>query len=254
MRGFATKGLEGVTIEVEGLRGGAGGRAMSISWDRGDAGAAGAAYREIKRRIVNLEYRPTEKLSEARLAAELPFGRSPIRTALAQLRTERWVDVSPQSGTFVKALTDRDIQNVTELRVMLEVHCARTAARSLGKTEMEALRNAFRTFGPAAAAGGVEAFIELDTRLHLALYRVAGNELIAGILLDLRDKVQWIRRACAVSTDRVQEGFAELEQIFAALESRDAEAAGERMALHIGNAAKFCRTVEQGTTALGAAG
>lgn len=226
---------------------------MSASWERGEAGAAGAAYREIKRRIVNLEYRPTEKLSEARLAAELPFGRSPIRTALAQLRTERWVDVSPQSGTFVRALTDRDVQNVTELREMLEVHCARTAARHLGEAEMKSLRDAFRIFGPAAASGGVEAFIELDTRLHSALYRVAGNELIAGILLDLRDKVQWIRRACAVSTERVQEGFAELEQIFAALEARDAEAAGTRMARHIDNAAAFCRTVEQGTAALGVA-
>ncbi len=227
---------------------------MSAFWDRGDTGAAGAAYREIKRRIVNLEYRPTEKLSEARLAAELPFGRSPIRTALAQLRSERWVDVSPQSGTFVRALNDHDIQNVTELRVMLEVHCARTAAGSLGETEMKALRDAFRLFGPVAASGDVEAFIELDTRLHLALYRVAGNELIAGILLDLRDKVQWIRRACAVSSERVQEGFAELEGIFAALQERDAEAAGARMALHIGNAAAFCRAVDQGAAAPGGAG
>ena len=223
---------------------------MSTSWDRGEASAAGAAYREIKRRIVNLEYRPAEKLSEARLAAELPFGRSPIRTALAQLRSERWVDVSPQSGTFVKALNDRDIQNVTELRVMLEVHCARKAARSFGEGEIKGLRDAFRTFGPAAALGDVESFIEVDTRLHLALYRMAGNELIAGILLDLRHKVQWIRRACAVSSERVQEGFAELEQIFAALEERNADVAGAQMALHITNAAAFCRAVDQGRAPL----
>jgi DNA-binding GntR family transcriptional regulator len=220
---------------------------VSTPWDRNEAGGPGAAYREIKRRIVNLEYRPAEKLSEARLASELPFGRSPIRSALAQLRTEGWVDVSPQSGTFVRALTDRDIGNVTELRVMLEVHCARIAANALGEAEIKALRYAFRTLGPSAAAGDVEAFIDVDSRLHLALYRVAGNDLIAGILLDLRDKVQWIRRACAVSTERVQEGFAELEQIFAALEARDAEAAGARMALHIGNAAAFCRAVDPGT-------
>jgi DNA-binding GntR family transcriptional regulator len=226
---------------------------VTSPWDRGEAGGAGAAYREIKRRIVNLEYRPAEKLSEARLAAELPFGRSPIRSALAQLRTEGWVDVSPQSGTFVRALTDRDIENVTELRVMLEVHCARTAAASLDEAAMKALAYAFRTIGPLAAAGDVEAFIDVDSRLHLALYRVAGNDLIAGILLDLRDKVQWIRRACAVSSERVQEGFSELEQIFAALEARDAEAAGVRMALHIRSAAAFCRAVDPGAAASRAA-
>ncbi|MGH8324150.1 MAG: GntR family transcriptional regulator, partial [Steroidobacteraceae bacterium] len=77
---------------------------MIVRWDSRETGAV-AAYRQIKQRIVNLEYQPGEKLSEARLTAELPFGRSPIRSALAQLKSEGWIEVSPQSGSFVRALT-----------------------------------------------------------------------------------------------------------------------------------------------------
>lgn len=203
-----------------------------------------AAYRRIKQRIVNLEYQPGEKLSEARLAAELSLGRSPIRSALAQLKSEGWIDVSPQSGSFVKALTDREISDVTGLRVMLEVHCARICAARMSDAELAKLRSAFAELGPMAARGDVEAFIDIDTRLHLALYRGTDNRMIATILLSLRDKVQWIRRACAVSSERVKEGFGELEQIFRALLARDPDAAAARMRAHIENSSAFCRIVD----------
>jgi len=228
---------------------------MTVPWESPETGAAGA-YREIKRRIVNLEYQPGEKLSEARLVAELPFGRSPIRSALGQLRSEGWIDVSPQSGSFVKALTDRDIRDITALRVMLEMHCARVGAVGMSEGELAKLRAAFGALGPSAAQGDVEAFIDVDTRLHMALYRSTDNRMIAGILLDLRDKVQWIRRACAVSSERVQEGFSELEQIFRALLARNPDAAAARMRTHIESSAAFCRMVDHavGRRAKGPAG
>ena len=53
------------------------------------------AYEAIKKRILEFHYRPGERLSEARLANDLGLGRSPIRTALAQLRNDGWISVSP---------------------------------------------------------------------------------------------------------------------------------------------------------------
>ena len=209
-----------------------------------DANAAFVAYSEIKRRIVETDYRVGEKLSEARLAADTGLGRSPIRSALARLKTEGWVSVSPQSGTYVKALSNRDVEEVTDLRLLLEMHSTAAAARKITDGEIERLQRAFRAQGPLAEAGDVEAFILLDSDVHGTIYRVADNGLIAGILTDLRDKVQWIRRACSVSSERVQDGYYELRRVFEALAARDADAAAERMRLHIHNAAAFCRTVD----------
>jgi DNA-binding GntR family transcriptional regulator len=200
-------------------------------------------YREIKRRIVELDYRLGERLSETRLASELGVGRSPVRSALAQLRSEGWVAISPQSGTFVKALTNRDIEEVTELRIVLEMHATRVAAERITQKDISALQIAFDTLGPSIAAGRTELFIDLDKQLHQTIYKVAGNELIFNILRNLHDKVQWIRRACSVSLDRVQDGFHEIESIFQAIERRDGNAAAERMRRHIQNAAIFCRTI-----------
>lgn len=203
-----------------------------------------AAYQEIKRRIVEVEYVLGEKLSEARLIEELGFGRSPIRTALARLNNEGWISISPQSGTFVRALTNRDIEQVTELRRLLEMHATAEAAKKITDAELERIQRSFRALGPLIEAGDVEAFINLDKDLHNTIYVAADNEMIADILLDLRDKVQWIRRACSVSLERMLDGFHELEAINDALAARDAGKAAEAMRAHIVNAAAFCRTVD----------
>ncbi|MBV9066065.1 MAG: GntR family transcriptional regulator [Methylobacteriaceae bacterium] len=210
-----------------------------------DANAAAAAYHEIKRCIVELQYSPGERLSESRLVLELGCGRSPIRTALARLKSEGWIAVSPQSGTFVKALTNREIEEVAELRELLEVHAIQIATRQMSDRELMKLHLTFGSYAPEVARGDADAFIELDKQVHVAIYRAAGNELVFDILMNLRDKVQWIRRACAVSNDRVQDGFAELKLVFEALKTRRAEEAAECMRVHIRNAAAFCRTVEQ---------
>jgi DNA-binding GntR family transcriptional regulator len=206
--------------------------------------AAASAYQEIKRRIVEVEYVPGEKLSESLLMLQLGMGRSPIRTALARLHNEGWISVSPQSGTFVKALTSEAIEQLTELRLLLELHAASAAATKITQGNLKRLRRSFEILSPLIRAGDVEAFIQLDKDLHSTIYDAAGNDLIAEILLDLRDKIQWIRRACSVSLDRMLDGFEELVAVMQALELRNPETAANRMRIHIANAAAFCCGVD----------
>ena len=73
---------------------------------------AEVAYDRIKQAILNVTYRPGEKLSEVRLAADLQLGRSPIRSALARLEAESWIRVLPQSGTFVRMLEVRELEEL----------------------------------------------------------------------------------------------------------------------------------------------
>ncbi len=211
---------------------------------REDVTSAVGAYRRIKHGILDLTYRPGRKLSETTLAEQLGVGRSPIRTALARLEGEGWIEVSPQSGTFVRALSEREIGELSELRGILETHCIGLAVERLPDAELARLTAAFDELGARARRGDAEAFIELDNRLHELSYDTADNALIAQTLRGLRDKVQWIRRACAVSGSRVLDGLTEIEGIHAALVQRDAAAARARMKQHIENAARFCRMVE----------
>jgi GntR family transcriptional regulator, rspAB operon transcriptional repressor len=200
-------------------------------------------YEEIKKRIIELRYPPGTKLSEARLAEELGCGRSPVRSAFARLRSEGWMDVSPQSGTYVRSLTEKEIQDLFDCRLLLETHVTRLAARGMDAEELRKLRAALRRLKPRGngepAQDVFDDFNEFDSMFHSTLYRAAGNEVIAGILLNLLEKAQWLKKSSPSTPRRMKLWFAELERVLEALEARDAERAAQKMRLHIGNAADF---------------
>ena len=203
---------------------------------------AGAAYEVIKRRIIDLEYAPGTKLSEARLVEELGYGRSPIRTAFARLQAEGFIAVSPQSGTYVRALTEREMKDIIECRLLLETHVTRLAAVNMEAEQLRRLRVALRRLAPQGRelSGDVfEAFNELDSMFHTTIYEAAGNAAMTGILCNLLEKVRWIKRSFPSTPKRMKLSFTELERVLEALEERDAEAAAQRMREHIGNAADF---------------
>src|SRR5258705_11871862 len=90
--------------------------------------SAGVVYRELKRRITELFYKPGDRLSEVGIATELGYGRSRVRTAFSRLQSEGWIEISPQSGTFVRGLSDTEITERLEARLVLEAYLAgRTA-------------------------------------------------------------------------------------------------------------------------------
>jgi DNA-binding GntR family transcriptional regulator len=202
---------------------------------------AGVVYRELKRRITELFYKPGDRLSEVGIATELGFGRSPVRTAFSRLQSEGWIEISPQSGTFVRGLSDTEITEILETRVVLESYLAGRAATKISDAELVRLRGAFSSFGERVSSGRLDDYLELDLQFHLAIYQAAGNQLISGILVNLIDKVRWIRRGSADHPLRINDAFAEIHAVLGALEARDAEAASGAMRTHIENTLAFRR-------------
>jgi DNA-binding GntR family transcriptional regulator len=204
-----------------------------------DLGRAGVVYRELKRRITELHYKPGEKLSEIRLAAELGFGRSPIRTALSRLQSEGWIEVSPQSGTFIRGLSDDEIREILESRLVLEPYLAGLAAKRASDAELARLREAFTAFGERVPRDRLDEYLDLDLHFHMGVYEAARNKLIADFLINLIDKVRWIRRGSVDSLTRIQGAYKEIRFVLDAMESRDARAASAAMRTHIANTLEF---------------
>lgn len=196
------------------------------------------AYEQIKGSILDLRYRPGDKLSEARLVDELNLGRSPIRAALARLEGEGWIKVLPQSGTFVRELSRQEVKDIAELRLLLEAHAAQTAAERIGVDDLKRLRAEFENLKAKGVDGHFDEFLRLDDRFHTTLYRVAGNQRVADILGNLRDQIHWIRVTNAILPGRVAESLSEMDFVLSALERHDGEEAAKAMRRHIGNIAQ----------------
>ena len=204
-----------------------------------DFGTAGTVYREIKRRITELHHKPGDKLSEVRIANELGVGRSPVRSAFARLQSEGWIEISPWSGTFVRGLSDNEITEILETRIVLESYLAGLAAKRMEELELKRLRAAFTRFGGQVSRERMDDYLELDLQFHMAIYDAAGNKLIRGILVNLIDKIRWIRRGSAGSPSRTQNAFVEICNVLEALEARDPDRAAAAMHTHIASTLEF---------------
>ena len=208
---------------------------------QGGSAAASVAYEAIKRSILDLVYPPGTKLSEVQLAQELGCGRSPVRTAFARLQSEGWISISPQSGTYVKRLSEAEIAEIYELRLLLETHATRQAALNISQEQVAELLREFRRRMPQKGERFDEHLFddinELDAQFHAAVYRAAGNSLVTSILFNLFEKVGWLKKASPSPPERMKQWGAELRGVLRALEKRDPDAAARRMREHIGHAA-----------------
>jgi DNA-binding GntR family transcriptional regulator len=209
-----------------------------------NAATAARTYVEIKSRIISCSYSPGSKISEARLAEELGVGRSPIRSALARLRSEGWIDVSPQSGSYVKSLSEQEMREIFDFRHLLETHVARLAAQNIHDKQLRKLRTALRRAKPLDSDGydkeTFDEFDSFDSLVHSTLYEAGGNSLMTSALLNLLEKAQWLKQATSPSTPvRLKTWFVELERIIEALEARDPDLTAQRVSEHIDHAADF---------------
>lgn len=193
------------------------------------------AYRKIKEGILDLRYRPGQKISETRLAADLKLGRSPVRSALARLERDGWVRVLPQAGTFIRKFSPDEIHAMGELRLLLEAHAASVAAIKVDLTELVPLRERFEALKAKGAERNFEEFLALDDQFHGMVHRVAGNPFVTEILQNLRDQIHWVRVTNAALPGRVEASLHEMDRVLAAMERRDADAAAQAMRQHIGN-------------------
>ena len=96
-------------------------------------------YRALKRDVLTLVHRPGEPLRELELAERYGSSRVPVREALGRLHQEGLADSVPYKGFFASPISVKDISDTFELRVLLEVHSVRLAARRADDESLEAL-------------------------------------------------------------------------------------------------------------------
>jgi len=137
---------------------------------------ADQAYLTIRGLIVSLELPPGTVIDERRLMERLGIGRTPVREALRRLAHEQLVEVFPRRGMFVTNVDVRDLARISEVREALEPEAARLAAERATEDE----RDELAALGDSIKRGAD--LMELDERIHRAIYAAAHNHLLEKTL------------------------------------------------------------------------
>jgi DNA-binding GntR family transcriptional regulator len=189
---------------------------------------ADKAYHEIRGLIVSLELAPGAVIDERDLIERLEIGRTPVREALRRLAHERLVEVYPRRGMFVTGVDVRELARLSEVRELLEPEAARLAAERATDTDREHLSRLLTELD----AGGSE-LMDLDERIHRAVYRAAHNDLLEATL---EQYYVLALRIWSMALDRAHELEEAVEAhraLLEAIQAGDGERAAETMRAHV---------------------
>jgi DNA-binding GntR family transcriptional regulator len=128
----------------------------------------------------------------------------------------------------VASISVKDIQDIFEIRLSLEVLTARLAAHRVDPAGAAMLGELVAKASVASSAGELAA---LNTAFHTEICRMSGNALLVGIMETLHDRIQWIYHQTAV--DRAPGSWTEHEALAAAICAGDPEAAAEAAHKHV---------------------
>lgn len=171
------------------------------------------------------------------------ISRTPVREAFLLLGAEGLLELVPRHGAFVPPVRKQEIDEVHELRSLIESHALRSAIAK-GKVPIAAMRQALDQQRQVVGEGSERRFNELDTEFHMALVRACGNSLLTKVYADLRTRQIRIGvRSLLASEDRQQSVIAEHEAIMAALESSSPERALSALQTHMDVTASALREV-----------
>jgi DNA-binding GntR family transcriptional regulator len=192
------------------------------------ASLADKAYHEIRVLIVSLELAPGAVIDERDLIERLGIGRTPVREALRRLAQERLVEVYPRRGMFVTGVDVRELARLSEVREVLEPEAARLAA----ERATDADRAELAALVEELDRGGGE-LMELDERIHRAVYRAAHNDLLEATL---EQYYVLALRIWSIALDRAQELEEAVEAhraLLEAIQAGDGERAADTMRAHV---------------------
>ena len=146
-------------------------------------------YRQLKRDIVTGVFEPGSGLTESLLTQRFKASRTPIREACARLQSESLLELAPNKGYSISAISFRDIQELFQLRSILENFavqkaCTRSDTRLLGR--LDALAQVHHVHGDRAS---YLKYLDANFEFHVTIAELAGNRRIARLIADVMNQL-----------------------------------------------------------------
>ena len=203
------------------------------------AKAANLAYDTIREAILNGDFKPGERLPEQTLVSLCGCSRTPVREALRRLAADHYVVVNSNQGAQVRDWDDEDIDELFELRALLEGSAASRAAARIGP---EALRNLNRKLDDLDEALNnpsvsdkhkVSAFLSHNSEFHGIVVKAANSPRLESLLSNLIEQAIVVHTAQHYSMDRIRESQRHHRELVDALKARNEVWAKSVMTNHI---------------------
>ena len=136
-------------------------------------------FNTLRRAILKGELKPGERLMEIQLAQRLGVSRTPVREAIRKLELEGLVNMMPRRGAVVAEITLQDLEDVLEVRAVLEELAVQKACENITEDQLRDLKKAANDFKRSLEDDNLLACVETDMAFHEIIYSAANNRRLA---------------------------------------------------------------------------
>lgn len=203
---------------------------------------AGTVAEDLRRRIISGEIPPGTQLRQDALAREFDVSRIPIREALMQLDAEGLVRITPHRGAHVPDLEMGDINEVFDLRALLEPRLLLSSAPHLTRDDFATLRKTLEEYSSELRATHIERWGEINIAFHLMLYSRANQPRTLAIVTKLLQESERHSRLQLSLTRGLERAEAEHAMLVELCADGNVAAAIDLLRAHIENVGKSLAT------------
>ena len=187
----------------------------------------------IRTGVVTGDLEPAALYTIGALAVQLGVSATPVRDALSDLASDGLIRVIPSRGFIVPPVSARDLDEIFELRLVLEVPAVGLAAGRLDEVGHGACRDYVEQGRAAAVAGDLALFLEFDVEFHRQLLLPLGNQRLIEIIEKLRVQTRLYGLPRLAAENLLTTAANEHKMLLEAVAAGDAKSAREQMSLHL---------------------
>lgn len=195
-------------------------------------------YDHLREQILSGEIPPYQHLVETQIAKKIKTSRTPVREALHNLELEGLIESIPRVGYVVKPIHEEEVEEICEIRKVLEQVAARWAIEKAHQRLIEELKKNIHTSEEKASRGDPKSFIDLDAQFHDIISKLSGSQRIQELAHTLRRHMLRYRVQSIYLMDNVLRAIEGHKGILEAIEKGDLEEIKKAIERHLDQAKK----------------
>jgi len=192
-------------------------------------------YLRIKDEILAGDLPPGSEVVETHMAEKLDVSRTPVHQAVVRLEQEGFVVIDPREGIYVAPISESEVKEICQVRVLLEAGLVREIGGKFTAEELDEMGSFLDSAGEALERLDVAAFLDANRDFHRQFDRKYGNERVSAILTNLDAHVRRIL-TISWSQEKVRLSHRQHRLILQSLRQGDANSAADLLVEHIWSA------------------
>ncbi len=187
----------------------------------------------LRKMIIDGQFVPGDKIPERQLCDQFGVSRTPLREALKVLAAEGLVQLAPNRGAMVAALTPDELDECLPMVATIESLAGELACSNITDEEIAAIKSFHARMLVADAAGNLDGLLAMNREFHRGIVAAARNPMLTAIHDTLFFRVGRNRPAPHRSREKTAEALADHDEIIEALEARQSQRLAGLLQRHI---------------------